>query len=223
MATTQTAEINKYEEEVFKLVIKPMTIWIVITSLTTAFFYLLCDISNPTYPHFTINPNIGLSQKQIGFIAICLLLSLVFLPIVFGRAKEWFFLSIVFLTSCLMGVIILLTGGILDSPFSGAFALFNVSFITLQQTREYTKFNWLLILFSLLLIFLPYWLFANDNIVTSQNVGKVYLVNWQQNWFVTNWRIIINILILLGTGYTSKYIGDRINQLWDGVKDKNNA
>ena len=121
-----------------------------------------------------------------------------------------------------MGVIIILTGGILDSPFSGAFALFNVSFITLQQTKEYKYFNFFLIVISIILIIFPYYVFGQDNMSTNQLNGKVYLVNWQQNWYVTGWRITISIFMLIATGLTSKYIGDKINKLWDGVKNKTN-
>jgi hypothetical protein len=95
----------------------------------------------------------------------------------------------------LLALAVLLTGGFINSPFSGAISLYLGFFMALIQARRYRGLSWVFVSLTVVCIVAPY------VYLCWQNHSSVEILKWHASAATTAVRLLITISLLLVTGW----------------------
>lgn len=95
----------------------------------------------------------------------------------------------------LLALAVLLTGGFIDSPFSGAVSLYLGFFIALIKAGTHQRSSWLFVSLTIVCLVSPY------AYLYWQGHAALQILNWHTSAQVTAARLIITITVLLITGW----------------------
>lgn len=93
-----------------------------------------------------------------------------------------------FLSVTLLCVYIFFTGGFLDSPISPALSVYISAFLLLQDRDDFRKLNTYIVVWAIILIFMPYL------IVLIYSSSELTFVLWKNNRNMTMLRLVIAAL-----------------------------
>lgn len=109
----------------------------------------------------------------------------------------------------LLALVVFLTGGFLDSPFSGAIALYIGFFVVMVKRRVYPKSNLIFIGLTTLLVLSPYLYLSH------KGYEKMHIVKWVEGPSVTWGRLIMSLLLSGAAALIGVKISDAISKMPD--------
>lgn len=105
----------------------------------------------------------------------------------------------------LLALAVFITGGFIDSPFSGAISLYLAFFIALMQARTHPYSSWTFVALTIALILSPYlYLYWT-------NQPSLEYVRWRTSALVTALRLLITIFFLLSTAWVGETASGVLN------------
>lgn len=103
-------------------------------------------------------------------------------------------------TVVILFALIYLTGGILDSPFTGALGVYVTSYFIIQERNDLRKINSIIGKVVVVLTIVPY-------LVLPSDCGE-YLIHWKTDFFTNCIRLVFTLLLIGIAGYW----GDVVNK-----------
>jgi hypothetical protein len=198
-----------YENQLLNVVHKPILRLLLIVAATFG-LWLYVRHWHSTY-HFYEENGVLLKGSQWPFVTIATLMLFVLHFIDGDQAsqKGWNnkkFFVFIFFSVAIMAIAIFLTGGFLDSPFSGALALYLGCFILLQKDNQYKVFNWLLLAFTLAVTVGPY-------IILYGTGHPTYVLEWDPSHWVTCGRLVVSLALLIAAGFFGDKVAEEVRAL----------
>lgn len=110
----------------------------------------------------------------------------------------------VLVSVAILALVVFLTGGFLDSPYSGAISLYISFFILMVRKGEYPKYNIFLIIVTILLLTWPYFY------LYWRNYESVHIIQWKNTVPITFSRLIANIILTVVTVQVGANVSERV-------------
>jgi hypothetical protein len=195
-----------YENRLLDAIHFPLKIWLLII----IFIYIGCRFFLPEA--CKLNDNVSVYNSSVEFIGLLITLPTLFITGGEAQSVRWNkfkFFVFIFLSVFILGSIVFLSGGWIDSPFTGPVSLYVGYFILLQEDKLtdwiYFFFNSALVLFGIFLLVLPYWIMYHGNY-------PMYVLKWEESPRVTFGRLTLNIILMLITVMIGQWVGNRVNR-----------
>jgi hypothetical protein len=188
------------------IVSRQMITWLLIVMAVYVFIYLIFPKWIGKTPY---TPNAQILAKSYWFHVGGLLfffLTVAFVLVDSRRVPATTFklFSMILSSVMLLTLAVFLTGGFIDSPFSGAVALYIGFFFVMLRRRVYPLFNAFFMLLTILLLLFPYfhlWKQSHD----------MYIVQWDPAPLVTWGRLAMNIFLLIAAARVGARVSDAVS------------
>ena len=197
----------RYENDLVSVIHWPLKSWLLFISLVYVIGrFVLWEFYGPFFEPNEFIYSHNNMYHTIGVVVIIIMLAITGREAIQDIWNKMQFFSLITLSVILLCEIVFITGGVLDSPFSGAISLYLASFILLQRDSEYWRFNVGIAVLTLLLLAFPYiWL--------SINYKEMYICKYYTYSSVTWGRLCINIFLLIVTGFAADRVSNRVNRI----------
>lgn len=115
-----------------------------------------------------------------------------------------------FLSTSILCIYILLTGGFLDSPFSSTLSIYLAGFLLMQDRKDTNLYNKSIIVFASILVVIPYLLLSyyNSNDLT-------YFFEYKKHDYIANYRLFLSYGLAIFSIYRGYRINRKINKLYE--------
>jgi len=110
----------------------------------------------------------------------------------------------------LLALAVFLTGGFLDSPYSGPVSLYISFFVLMIKKKEYPLYNTFLVLLTITLMALPYYY------VYKHDYASVYIVQWKTTPLITFSRFAMGISLSVFGAWVGASVSDQTGQMASG-------
>lgn len=185
------------------VICRPIQRWLAFVGLTYLLFLALEQTGKALYePNSFIFGSRAWFLWTGGFLG-CLMLLVANMRPTQPRANVFRLFVLIFFSVVLLAIAVLLTGGFIDSPFSGAVSLYVGFFIAMIQGKMYRVSNWILVGTTVLCALLPYaYLYATDR--------ALHVVNWHTGPKIALVRLGITIFLLVVTAWFGAKVSDKL-------------
>lgn len=192
-----------YEQQMLSEMNVPLVSWFGGILLA---YIIVFDILPRSYPNwlFTTNESLFAKRALIYEVAALILVLMVVLGVRL-RTKSNLCAFIVF-SIIILALAVFMSGGFLDSPFSGVLPLYVGSFIILQEDKEFQTLNRTLVVLTVFLVIVPY-------VPLKLLTGSTSVLLWKDDGTVTFLRLFISLILLVGTGYVGHRVFSKITDL----------
>lgn len=196
------------DDNLLSVISGPVLFWLSIIIISHIMMHFAAPISVGAL--YTPNNDI-LGQKQWfniggGILAVITLYSAATQP----RIAQSYLVKLFFTilgSVILLALAVFLSGGFIDSPFSGAVSLYIGFFILMIRRGRYVLYSILLVVITLFLLSLPY-IYLHKKGSASLNI-----LQWNSSYSVTWGRMAANILLLIVAGWVSARVSDEVSRL----------
>lgn len=196
---------ENYEKEILKAINAPLVNWFGAILIT---YLLIFEALRRLWPNWLYKETNTIVFSYRAVIYISAMLPLIIMVMIGGKElKNTLALrAFIVLSVLLLAIAVFMSGGFLDSPFSGVLALYVGSFIILQEDKEFQRLNISLVAVTVVLVVVPY-------IVLGRFTGSTAVIAWQDTLEATAVRLFISVTLLIITGLVGHSISKRITDL----------
>jgi len=159
-------------------------------------------------------PNGRIFQQSSWWIIGGLIVFLITVGVIVGQSASSNYtrhertLGFTVLTSVtLLALAVFLTGGYLDSPYSGPISLYISFFILMIKKKEYRTFNTFLLLFTVCLMCLPYYY------MYRHNYQSYHIIKWDPSASITFSRLGMGVVLSVFGAWVGASVSDQASMM----------
>lgn len=184
-----------------------MQVWLALVGLTYLALYSSQYLTRTLYDADSFAFGSPVWLRLSGLVVACAIMFLAGVELTRdSHRKMKRFLIIVFLIY-LLALLVLLTGGFINSPFSGVISLYLGFFLALIQAGQYRRLSLVFVSIIIACIVAPY------IYLCWRSQGSLEILKWHASAPTTAVRLVITISLLLVTGWFGGRVSSEVTQL----------